>query len=231
MEQFHTHKNIDIDYDLVSYISHETKGPFNGLIGFSDLLCSHYDKLSDENRKEYLTVVNQLASKSFLQLQVIIYWVKLMSNNIKPHLGICLTTDLLKQVMLYTQNDIDAKGIELTVNHSILNVNTDSNQLSVVLANILTTAIRTSKEESEISLDLSETPAGNYEIAIKWASDKDTIAPYLDFSADEPNHYNELAFKPWLSSRLVHLLKGDIKWQFEKTNASVLITLTPPPKG
>lgn len=231
MEQFHTHKNIDIDYDLVSYISHETKGPFNGLIGFSDLLCSHYDKLSDENRKEYLAVVNQLASKSFLQLQVIIYWVKLMSNNIKPHLGVCPTADLLKQVMLYVQNDIDAKGIELTVNHSVLNLNTDSNQLSVAIANILSTAIRTSKEESDISLELSETPDNKYEIIIKWASDKDTIAPYFNFSTVEQNHYNELAFKPWLSSQLIILLRGEIKWQFDKTIASVLITLTPPLKG
>ncbi len=231
MAQFHLHKHIDLDYDLVSYISHETKGPFNGLIGFSDLLSSHYDKLSDDSRKEYLTVVNQLASKSFLQLQVIVYWIKLMSNNVKPHLGVGQTADLLKQVMLYVQNDIDSKGVTTTVNQTLNNINTDLNQLSVALAIILNTAIRTSKEEGNISISLDETKSHKYEIQIKWNSEKDTITPYLDFSISEQSHYDELAFKPWLASQLIQHLKGEIKWQSEKTTASVLITLTPPSKG
>src|SRR6478752_3069823 len=102
-----------IDYELLSHIAHEARGPYNGLIGFSDLLDSNFDTLPVERQKEYAHLVKLLASKSFFQLQTVIAWLKLVSSNFKVHQSPFYLSEAVKYAVQYNANDIRGKSIDV----------------------------------------------------------------------------------------------------------------------
>jgi signal transduction histidine kinase len=149
--------NASIDYELLSHIAHEARGPFNGLIGFSDLLDSGFESLPVERQKEYIHLVKLLASKSFFQLQTMIAWIKLVSSNFAVHKSPFYLSEPLNSVTQYLGNDINSRSITLTLPHDKSGIIIgDLNYIGIALANILLVILPHTDKETEIAIQSKE---------------------------------------------------------------------------
>ncbi|MFN3446844.1 MAG: histidine kinase dimerization/phospho-acceptor domain-containing protein, partial [Bacteroidia bacterium] len=73
-----------VDKQLLSRLTHHVRNPFNGIIGFSDLLANHFDKLVDDDKKSYIQIVHQLSKKALLRSENLAWWLKFYTENITP---------------------------------------------------------------------------------------------------------------------------------------------------
>jgi K+-sensing histidine kinase KdpD len=200
--------SANIEYNLLSHISHEVRGPFNGLIGFSDLLNTHYETLSDDTQKEYIHILNQLAAKSFLQVQTLIIWLKLISNNVSLNFNTVDLYDTIKNSIIGLGNDIESRKINFIYPIKNAEIEADNQLLLVSLSNILSICIRTLAEQHEITLTHHVTRTDHC-IMISWLTSIELVAPILPFLNNQ-NQYDEHTFRFWIASQILQKHSGKL---------------------
>jgi signal transduction histidine kinase len=66
-----------------SIIAHDLKSPFNGLLGFSNLLYDEFDVLDMEQKKEYTTIIRDAATDIYRLLENLLEWASSQTGLIK----------------------------------------------------------------------------------------------------------------------------------------------------
>jgi K+-sensing histidine kinase KdpD len=210
MLQKDSKSNANIDYNLLSHIAHEVRSPFNGLIGFSDLLASHGTELSNDKKNEYTQLINQLTNKSFFQLQTFIAWVKLISDNLQLNFTHSHIHDTIKQAIVYNANDLESKHIEIEKTSTIDLVKADHIQLAISLGCFLFSAIRTGAENSTIRFVVTKS-AENAIIHIGWEySDPEQSAIKWLTHPKGAQEYDEQTFRLWIAKKIVESHNGSL---------------------
>jgi K+-sensing histidine kinase KdpD len=212
MPQKESSTHAHIDYNLLSHIAHEVRSPFNGLIGFSDLLSSHGPELSEDRKTEYIHLVNQLTNKSFFQLQTFIAWVKLISNNLQLNQNLSHIRDTVKQAIHYNRNDLDSKNIATDTVYNTDLIRADHIQLSISLGCFLFNAIRTGTERSAITITTGQA-AAYATIRMVWDcadTEHQAIRWLLDMPSSAPG-YDEHTFRLWIAREIILQHKGSVE--------------------
>lgn len=135
-------------------ISHELRGPFNVILGFSDLLLSTLDTLDKEEIKTYAEGIKTSAQKNYNFTEELLSWAEL--NQQGMHLE--KTTNDFKGIVdkiLYLHKDIlDKKNIKIKLGiEDALQGKVDGNIVKTVLSNLITNAIKFSEEGGEIEIN------------------------------------------------------------------------------
>lgn len=126
-----------------SIIAHDLKSPFQGLMGLSEILLSEYEKLSDEERKNFIGNLGKLSKNTHKLLENLLTWSRIqrgmMSFNpqrIAVHKELLPTISLLKQTALNKKIDI-----EYTIDSSFV-VTADFEMLSTIIRNLVSNSIK-----------------------------------------------------------------------------------------
>jgi len=196
--------------ELLSKLSHHSRSPFNGLLGFSELLLINQHKLDQEDATEYILRVNMLAKRAFLFSENVIFLMKILSENVSP----VLTNVLLKGAIDYATNickeEIILKKILFTkeINSSSA-INADPLLLNSIFANLLSKAVKLADDESPITI--TESKEKNVSsIAITYKGMHIENETVLDFFSRKNNSSDEL-FAPendielWITFQLVKI--------------------------
>ncbi|MCX6270997.1 MAG: tetratricopeptide repeat-containing sensor histidine kinase [Bacteroidetes bacterium] len=140
---------------FISIMAHDLKGPFNALIGFSDLMVEHSQDSAKPELKKYAAIVQQISKSSFQLLENLMLWSRLQ---------------LGKMTIQRTELDI-YNEVELAVNMQIANafrknikivnelgknlpVMADSNFIQTILRNLISNAVKFSHHDSQIVISL-----------------------------------------------------------------------------
>jgi K+-sensing histidine kinase KdpD len=99
----------DHSKEFISKLTHGARSPFNGLIGFSELLSTNYAKLNESERKDYIFHINMLAKKSLLVLDEFILWFKIRENNLTPGKTYCNLADTINFAISRNQEQFKQK--------------------------------------------------------------------------------------------------------------------------
>lgn len=137
-----------------SIIAHDLKNPFNGILGFSELLLSKAKDIDDKEVQVFADSIYRSSSELYELLENLLNW----SKSQRGDFNIVLKED----VSLYkeTQKAINqlswsAKEKNITVENNInenLLVKTDKNVLQTVIRNLLNNAIKYSQKMSVINI-------------------------------------------------------------------------------
>ncbi len=140
---------------LFSLISHDLRSPFNSLLGFSEILTTEYDSLTDEEIKEYLNVIYE-ASKNLYGMTtnllqysrfqmgrfdfkpVKLNLKKVINNNIKLLKG----NILKKQLNVLTDLDVSPQ------------IFADEDMINSAIQNLLSNAIKFTNRGGDIKISL-----------------------------------------------------------------------------
>lgn len=204
--------HAQIDYQLLAHLSHDVRSPFNGLLGFSDLLSSHFDSLESDKQLEYAQLVHQLAHKSFFQLQFFLVWVKLISKNISLNHTSSTIDELVTQSTCCLESDFSSKTITTTViGNKQTMLSCDTLLLSIALACVLNTAIKTLTSNADILLTILST-GEKIRLLISWevSSLTETTTELVAQMPSFEEGYNNHTVHFWVAQQITQLHKGNL---------------------
>jgi signal transduction histidine kinase len=123
---------------LLSRLTHHVRNPFNGIIGFTDLLNNHYTSLSDEDKLNYIKIVHQLSKKALLRNENLAWWLKFYADNLTPVVQNLDITDLIREELNYFAAEFQKQHLDLMEEYnSNAMVQTDKVMVQNVVKNIL----------------------------------------------------------------------------------------------
>lgn len=136
-----------------SIIAHDLKNPFITILGFSELLLSDFNELTDEEKLYYITEMHKSAEVSHSLLQNLLQWSRSQTGKIEfnPQ-KLSLSESVLKNLELL-KSSAEKKEISLinNVDESIY-VSADEDMLNTILRNLLTNAIKFTKKQGNVTV-------------------------------------------------------------------------------
>ncbi len=146
-----------------SIIAHDLKGPFNALLGFSNMLANAGDELTLEIAKEYGEIVHESAENVFKLLENLLEWSRLQMGRIDfdpspVDLNSLVVSNLVLFQSIATKKQIDLiSNIKLcSDNDAALKLWADTHMVDTIIRNLISNAIKFTPEKGEIIVSARE---------------------------------------------------------------------------
>lgn len=139
---------------LFSIIAHDLKGPFNIILGYSDLLKTGYDGYEEDKRKKLINEIDKSSKKAFELLENLLLWARTHRNKIK----------IVKENLNLKKNIIEAIGVYLpyaekkniTIDISVsenLNIYADKFSIKTIISNLFNNAVKFTPQNGNIKIN------------------------------------------------------------------------------
>jgi PAS domain S-box-containing protein len=140
-----------------SIIAHDLKGPFNAILGFSELLSESYDDFDEEEKKKFIHNIKIASDSTFKLLENLLDWSRLQTGKINPIPEIIDLSLLTLENISVLKSMADSKKIKL---FSSIQYNTrayaDANMVKTVLRNLVSNAIKFTHPGGEVKIQATE---------------------------------------------------------------------------
>ena len=154
---FHTETPIESNVDraqveFVSTVSHELRTPLTSIKGFADTILRSGNKITDENRKKYVTIIKEQADRLIRLVEDLLavsrlesqnYQLTIRALNLEKHID-----KVCDSLISKTSNHVIVKKIE----EDIPNVWADADRLDQILTNLIDNAIKYSPSLSTVTI-------------------------------------------------------------------------------
>jgi len=154
----HLHNKLESKNKLFNIISKDMLVPLDGFRNLSDNLYNEYDRLNDDEIKEYLLDLKINSKNIFEIFDNLLVWSKLQSNQLKIELEECDLTMFVKNILNLFANYSMKKDISLILNadgeQNILK--TDIKLLNIILKNMIDNAIKYSYKGGNVDVEVEK---------------------------------------------------------------------------
>jgi two-component system, sensor histidine kinase and response regulator len=142
---------------FISILAHDLKNPFTSLLGFSDMLRINFNKYTPEQIEKKANIINKILHQTYSLLQDLILWSRAQAGRVpfEPRkLKLC---EICNEIISEKIIQAEAKKIKLysLISESIT-VMADPNMLKTILRNLISNAIKFTKENGEIKISTTE---------------------------------------------------------------------------
>jgi PAS domain S-box-containing protein len=136
-----------------SIISHDLKGPFNAILGFSDILTTEWGDYSDDERQHFIRNIHSSAKNTFRLLENLLEWAmtqtgKLTFSPIQFDLSV-----IANDVVILMRDQAEKKQIKL---FTAVNFNTmvlaDENMIRTIIRNLVSNAIKYTQAGGQVKI-------------------------------------------------------------------------------
>ena len=126
-----------------SIISHDLKSPFQGLLGFSEVLVKDFDNLSAENIKNYNEIIFETTRSIYNLIENLLQWSRIQTGRIDFKPGKINIQERVELNINLIKNLAAEKGINIfnEVKDNLF-VYADYTMLSSVIQNLLSNAVK-----------------------------------------------------------------------------------------
>ncbi|MDO9255999.1 MAG: PAS domain S-box protein [Bacteroidales bacterium] len=150
----HNHELVESNLSkdkFFSIFAHDLKNPFQGLLGFIDLLYEDLDELSNDQVKEYLSNVRNASYHTYALLENLLEWSRIQSGKMPFTPTVFDIHDEISSVITVLDNNATQKDIKLIneVDSGIM-VEADRNMIRSVIQNIVTNSIKFSNSNGRV---------------------------------------------------------------------------------
>lgn len=144
-----------------SIIAHDLKSPFQGLIGFSNILLNDFENLTKEEVKDFISQISKSANNLLNLLQNLLEWSRLQTGKMEYNPVKIDLREKAETAINVLSGNAFKKGISL-INEIPEGafLFADSNMLNSICQNLLTNAIKFTGEGGQIKL--SAHPEGDF---------------------------------------------------------------------
>jgi len=166
-------KNANAAKDkFFSIISHDLGNLFHTLIGFSSFLTMQTDKISAEQKEDFLQSIQRASQKGYSLLSNLLEWARAQTGQITSKPAVLNLKSLVADNMALLSSNANAKSIKLSSSISeTTTVFADKNMLDTVIRNLLANAIKftpvngevkivSEEKDSEVEISISDTGVG-----------------------------------------------------------------------
>lgn len=140
-----------------SIISHDLKNPFTTLLGYTDMLILEYKNFSEEERKNYIGSIQKSAKHTFNLLENLLSWSRTQRGEIQIQKTELSVSELIDRTFTLVSETAKNKNIELRKEISNeLTIFADDETISTVIRNLVTNAIKFTKENGLVKVSAIE---------------------------------------------------------------------------
>jgi signal transduction histidine kinase len=137
-----------------SIIAHDLINPFNAILGYTNVLESDFDSFNDNEKKEFITIINKYANQNYKLTQNLLDWARVQQDKIqlkKEYLNI-------KDTVLHVVDNYEVLANKKNITTQLeieenLKVYADANALKTILTNLYANAIKFSPIGKKITLE------------------------------------------------------------------------------
>jgi len=140
---------------LFSVIAHDLTNPFNTIIGFSNLLVSDNQRLSEEEKITFLNIINSSSNKVFNLLQQLLVWARAQTKRIQYNPVRMDLREIIDLNIKLAAEALEEKEIQLEISspaNSI--VYADHNLCSAIVRNLLNNAVKFTPTGGKITITI-----------------------------------------------------------------------------
>ncbi len=152
---------------LISIISHDLRSPFNGLLGFSNILVNQFDQLTETKKKKYASMLQINAENTYELVDNLFSWTLMNADKMTVQPQKINLTELINEHVNIFKPYTEYKDISIHLNLSDnINIKADINIIRSVLRNIISNAVKYTDKKGQIFIGacLNE---GGIEIYVK----------------------------------------------------------------
>ncbi|PAT01148.1 hypothetical protein CI105_08440 [Candidatus Izimaplasma bacterium ZiA1] len=162
--------------------SHELKTPLSSIKGYADLIQK--DSTKKDKVKEYALIISEQSNRLAKLSQNLLKISQIDNKVIIPLVDNTDLSEVIREVVLFTQLKWEAKNIEFNLELEKINIFSSKELLYQILINLISNAIKFSKESSIIGITLSNTLTGP----------KITVSNEGEIKEEHINHVFDLFF-------------------------------------
>lgn len=140
-----------------SIIAHDLRSPFQGLLGYSQILTEDYQELSEEERKQYIINIAEISHNSYKLLENLLQWSRMQTGNFEfnPEV-INLSEELIPTIELLKQTALNKDITVASLLKPKVYVMADKNMLNTVVRNLVSNAIKFTNTGGNIIISSKE---------------------------------------------------------------------------
>lgn len=128
---------------LFSIIAHDLRSPFNGIIGFSELLIENSNDILLEDSEQYIKIINSAAKNTLILLDNLLNWAKSQTGQLSFNPEKVLLSEVVQEIITLSKTIAKSKNIALEyAGTDNLEIFVDVNMLNTVLRNLISNAIK-----------------------------------------------------------------------------------------
>jgi len=145
-------KNLVMVKDkFYSIISHDLKNPFNGIIGFSELIMSNAHKGYGEKIFKFAESINISAIQAYKLLENLLEWSMLHKNELKVKKELFILKQIVDEVINELKTISEKKQILIKnqINDEII-LEADTNMLMCIFRNLITNSLKFTDLNGEV---------------------------------------------------------------------------------
>ena len=148
---------------LFSILAHDLRNPFHVIMGFSSLMLSDFNTLSQERIKKYLGLIQSSSVNGNDLLENLLQWSRAQTGRMSYEPEECNLASIAGDVEKLMEGDVHRKSltIQQTINSSIV-VMADPNMLKTIFRNLLSNAIKFTPENGTVTLKTEVTSQAGY---------------------------------------------------------------------
>ncbi|MBM3439339.1 MAG: tetratricopeptide repeat protein [Bacteroidetes bacterium] len=140
-----------------SIVSHDLRAPLNSLWAFSTIILENMHELSKEQLRHFSKELRQLVERTMKMTDNLIAWAKVQMNDSVVHPELIALKNFLPEVCQLYEDIAGAKHLHLSYDiASDITVFSDKDQLSLIIRNLISNAIKYSHEGSTIAIGAFE---------------------------------------------------------------------------
>ncbi len=138
---------------LFSIIAHDLRTPFNGILGFSELLSNSLKERDFNTSKESLNYINISAKNTLTLLENLLNWAKSQTGQLSFKPKSIILASLFEEIVEIIDSATKIKNISLRFFQSCdVEVYADANMLKTILRNLISNAIKFSNNGGKIDI-------------------------------------------------------------------------------
>ncbi|MBN1118399.1 MAG: hypothetical protein JXA77_14405 [Bacteroidales bacterium] len=174
---------------LFSIIAHDLSSPFNTILGFSELLMMRYGTLEDEEKQEYIKIINTSSDKLYSLLQNLLLWAGSQTKKISYFPEDLEVISIINENIELRSENLKNKNISIKIDcPEHISIWADADMFKTIIRNVLSNAIKftsangtitfySSEEKDYITIIVKDTGIGMNNSTIKEILSSEIINP------------------------------------------------------
>lgn len=177
--------------DFLANMSHEIRTPLNGILGFTDMLLQEDERTTDENRKEWLSVIQNSGQHLLHLINNILDLSKVESAEIELEMSACDPVNELADLASIMRVHANDKMIDLEIKasgHLPHRITTDPTRFRQILTNLISNAIKFT-ETGSVTIHTELVDSGDHEMSL--------VVQIIDTGTGIPENKLKTIFEPF----------------------------------
>lgn len=137
-----------------SIVAHDLRSPFQGMLGFTDLILDEIDTLTKAEIKDYVQKVHDSSYSTFTLLENLLNWSRLQTGRMQNRPVDLVLNEEVNAILSLLESNALSKNIRFINNIEPIHlVNADQQMVHSILLNLATNAIKFSFPGGRVTFD------------------------------------------------------------------------------